>query len=232
MPRQQPGGILTGQSSSESSSAVSTSRPGPRPSTPSVPGSGTTTPPGCTARLGISRPSSGSCAIVSKPSTPHNHVSGRRGEGQRLSGCSPLGCREIAGPTTQDGVTQNGVTASGQLQRRPDRGAADGAPLDLTLGPKSPVPAPVLSRGGGSNHGHRAEWQCGSASARAPTPGPAAFLGMVVAAPRGSAATQVRRRGPLSQKPGIPDPYRPAIRASTPRMATPAAVQRWWRTPS
>jgi len=86
VPRQQPGGILTGQSSSESSSAVPTSRPEPRPSTPSVPGSRTTTPPGDTARSGTFRRSSGSCAIVSKPWTPHNHVSGRRGEGHAERG--------------------------------------------------------------------------------------------------------------------------------------------------
>jgi hypothetical protein len=83
-PRQEPGGILTGQSSSGSSSAVPTSRPEPRPDTPSAPGSGTTTPPGDTARFGTSRPSSGSCAIDSGPWTPHHLVSGRRGEARRV----------------------------------------------------------------------------------------------------------------------------------------------------
>jgi transposase InsO family protein len=69
----------SGRSSRGSSSAVSASKPGPKPGTPSPPRSRTTTPPGCTARSGISRPSSGSCAIVSTPSKTHHHVSGRRG---------------------------------------------------------------------------------------------------------------------------------------------------------
>jgi hypothetical protein len=44
---------------------------------------------GHTARSGISRPSSGSCAIVSKPSKPHNHVSSRRGEGHARAAPHP-----------------------------------------------------------------------------------------------------------------------------------------------
>jgi len=50
----------SGRHSSASSPAASASRPVPRPGTRSPPGSSTTTPPGCTARSGTSRRSSGS----------------------------------------------------------------------------------------------------------------------------------------------------------------------------
>lgn len=51
----------------------------------------TITPPGCTAPWGTFRPSSGSCATVWKRYRPHNHVSGRRGEGQASSSASTSG---------------------------------------------------------------------------------------------------------------------------------------------
>ena len=108
----------SGRASSGSSSAASASRPARRPSTPSPPGSRTTTPPGCTARLEISRPSSGSCATVWKHYRPHNRVSGWRGEGHPP-------------PRSHLGLVQ----AAGARLRAPARG--------VRL--KRPHPAPALA---------------------------------------------------------------------------------------